>query len=252
MSLASTSLRVGIWNASASTGDARALDQPVGEGVHQHGAPHHEHERRVPRASEVEEAANLVGRGHPTHDEARPEEHAGEQAHGRERGGALDGIACVHGVAPVASPRIASTAIAPVVMNVSVAASDRPDMRLRPQTPCPLVQPLPRRVPTPTSKPATTAVASPGSLPPAATREEGADEEASRDQAGDEEGAPHELDAADGLHESVEDTADPGDPTIEHEDEGGADPDQRASDGSSHHPRDIHAGRDSRPRASAP
>jgi hypothetical protein len=44
-------------------------------------------------------------------------------------------------------------------MNVTVAASDRGDSRLRPQTPCPLVQPLPNRVPKPTSRPATTSAA---------------------------------------------------------------------------------------------
>src|SRR3546814_8757285 len=47
----------------------------------------------------------------------------------------------------------------PVAMNVRVATIERAERRLTPQTPCPLVQPLPRRVPTPTASPATTSVA---------------------------------------------------------------------------------------------
>jgi hypothetical protein len=37
----------------------------------------------------------------------------------------------------------------------AVAASERRESRARPQTPWPLVQPLPRRVPNPTGRPAT-------------------------------------------------------------------------------------------------
>lgn len=39
-------------------------------------------------------------------------------------------------------------------INVNVATKDRPENRDNPQTPCPLVQPLAKRVPTPASKPA--------------------------------------------------------------------------------------------------
>src|SRR3546814_18712137 len=47
----------------------------------------------------------------------------------------------------------------PVAMNFRVATIERAERRLTPQTPGPLVQPLPRRVPTPTASPATTGVA---------------------------------------------------------------------------------------------
>src|SRR3546814_7734363 len=52
-----------------------------------------------------------------------------------------------------------ATVAMPVAMNVRVATIERAERRLTPQTPCPLVQPLPRRVPTPTASPATTSVA---------------------------------------------------------------------------------------------
>ena len=41
----------------------------------------------------------------------------------------------------------------PSAINVTVATNDRGDRLPRPQTPCPLVQPPPMRVPQPTSKP---------------------------------------------------------------------------------------------------
>lgn len=47
-----------------------------------------------------------------------------------------------------------ATVTMPVAMNVSVATMERGDSRDRPQTPCPLVQPEPTRVPTPTARPA--------------------------------------------------------------------------------------------------
>ncbi len=52
-----------------------------------------------------------------------------------------------------------ATTIAAVSMKVPVATSERSEKRLRPQTPCPLVQPLPKRVPNPTSSPAAMAAA---------------------------------------------------------------------------------------------
>lgn len=42
----------------------------------------------------------------------------------------------------------------PVIKNVKVAANERLDNLPNPQTPCPLVQPLPFRTPNPTSNPA--------------------------------------------------------------------------------------------------
>src|SRR6185295_10956275 len=47
----------------------------------------------------------------------------------------------------IATPRIATT------MNTIVAAIERGERRAMPQIPCPDVQPLPRRVPKPTSRP---------------------------------------------------------------------------------------------------
>ena len=44
----------------------------------------------------------------------------------------------------------------PAAMKVSVAAIDRRDNLLTPQTPCPLVQPFDITVPNPTHKPAST------------------------------------------------------------------------------------------------
>lgn len=49
-------------------------------------------------------------------------------------------------------------------MKVATATMLRGDTRVRPQTPCPLVQPLPSRVPTPTSKPATATTGSDAGL----------------------------------------------------------------------------------------
>ena len=42
--------------------------------------------------------------------------------------------------------------ITPVAMNVAVATIERVEPRLIPHTPCPLVHPFPRAVPTPTEK----------------------------------------------------------------------------------------------------
>ena len=53
-------------------------------------------------------------------------------------------------------------------MKVAVAASERGETRARPQTPCPLVQPLPSRVPKPTSSPPAISVAALASIEGAA------------------------------------------------------------------------------------
>ena len=47
-----------------------------------------------------------------------------------------------------------NTVAKPAPMNASVATSERGESRERPQTPCPLVQPPPSRVPNPTRTPA--------------------------------------------------------------------------------------------------
>ena len=60
----------------------------------------------------------------------------------------------------------------PAAMNVSVATIERAEKRLMPHTPWPLVQPLPRRVPIPTSRPAiasTGALAKLAAIPPCAS-----------------------------------------------------------------------------------
>ena len=57
-----------------------------------------------------------------------------------------------------------STVAIPAAMNAAVATIDRCDRRLTPHTPCPLVHPLPIRVPKPTSKPATMRTGHPANL----------------------------------------------------------------------------------------
>ena len=52
--------------------------------------------------------------------------------------------------------RTTYTVTKPANIKQSVAIIDRVDKREMPQTPCPLVQPAPKRVPMPTSNPETT------------------------------------------------------------------------------------------------
>ena len=68
-------------------------------------------------------------------------------------------------------------------MKVAVATSERGENRARPQTPCPLVQPLARRVPKPTSNPPTIRVAALASITGAAGSEQEARDERRNDEA---------------------------------------------------------------------
>ena len=92
---------------------------------------HHEGERRVPPAREVEEADDLAGIGHPGQEQPQPEQQS--RAEGGER---------VH-PAPEATCRSRNTVAKPASMKAAVATIERGERRDRPQTPCPLVQPEP-------------------------------------------------------------------------------------------------------------
>src|SRR5690606_1684509 len=78
---------------------------------------------------------------------------AGEREPGSEDAAGTEGDEPgPHGSPP--SARTAATVAAPRPQKVAVAAIERPDKRLTPQIPWPLVQPFPTRVPSPTSTPA--------------------------------------------------------------------------------------------------
>ena len=67
-------------------------------------------------------------------------------------------------------------------MKVAVAANERGDRRARPQTPCPLVQPLARRVPKPTRRPPARSVAALASIAGGGRAKEPAGDEGRDDQ----------------------------------------------------------------------
>ena len=113
--------------------------------------------------------------------------------------------------------RVVKTVRMAVAMKVAVATSERGDPRPMPQTPWPLVQPTPRRVPNPTISPAMIssqigAVESHGWQSTA----EGAVDQRGDEQTGQEGQAPADL-AAGGLEEPAEDAADPGDAPVQHQ-----------------------------------
>ena len=93
-----------------------------------------------PGAEQIEKTPHPGRVGHPAKRETGSEQGARQ---GRDKD-ARD-----HDKAP-----IRKTVITPVAMKVSVATIERCEKRLIPHTPCPLVQPLPIRVPNPTSNPA--------------------------------------------------------------------------------------------------
>src|SRR4029077_18546791 len=93
---------------------------------------------------------------HPRDDEADAEQGAGDK---RADGAAVH--AALHGATPKPSRRCAiATVAAPAAMKVAVAIRDAIEKREMPQTPWPDVQPPPRRVPNPTSTPATSRIGS--------------------------------------------------------------------------------------------
>src|SRR6185369_11306192 len=102
---------------------------------HGDAADHDEGERRIPRAAgDVEKAEHLRRLRHAGDAEPDGEEEAADEA---DRG--------PHGVPP--TWRTMKTVSMPAPMKMQVAASERGDRRLTPHRPCPLVQPLARRVP---------------------------------------------------------------------------------------------------------
>jgi hypothetical protein len=109
---------------------------------------HHEDERWVPAPGDVEEGQYLGGVAHPGQDQARAEQQAGDE--GGNHG---------HGII-LKCDASRKRWRRPASMKHSVATSERGDSLAMPQTPWPLVQPEPKRVPRPTSRPAT--ASSPG------------------------------------------------------------------------------------------
>ena len=114
-------------------------------------------------------------------------------------------------------------------MKTSVATIDRFDERAMPHTPWPLVQPLPSRVPNPTSSPATISVGQPASISTAAPRRARTHRRARRARSGDEQHAPRGI-AAHRFDDAGEDAAHAGDPAVGHEQERRRETDKHAAD----------------------
>src|SRR5690606_27878954 len=126
-----------------------ACEEEGGNGDHQR-TEHHEGERGIPGAGNIEKTQHPSRIHHFGQRETEAEEHAAHQRHDTGKGIALLDWSC-H-----AAPhkcRSTKTVSAPVSMKVAVATMERGESRARPQTPWPLVQPLPRRAPKPTSRP---------------------------------------------------------------------------------------------------
>src|SRR5439155_23565925 len=98
----------------------------------------------VPVTEEVQEAEHLARVGHAREAQARRDHQPAQEGGGH---------ASSHRGPP--SIRANATTSAPVLMKVIVATMALFESRLTPQMPCPLVQPPPRRVPKPTTAPAT-------------------------------------------------------------------------------------------------
>ena len=111
---------------------AAARCQPPCDRHRQQRAGHDERQRRIPTPSKIEEGAHPCRVGH-----ARNGEPCAEQQAAGERENRADAHQ------PNPSRFITATVTKPAAMNVAVAANERGDRRDRPQTPCPLVQPLP-------------------------------------------------------------------------------------------------------------
>ena len=164
---------------------------------------HDEREAGVPVAEYVEEAEHLC-RVHHLRDEQSEAEHEARRRDWRRS------AAWLSLQRRDATRQPPSTAVA---MNTPVATSDRGERRATPQTPCPLVQPLPSRVPKPTSRPA------PTMRPPAAPRQPlrrrhgkaaAYGRQRREDQSGDE-GEPPALPVVRSGEPACEDAADAGD-----------------------------------------
>lgn len=100
-----------------------------------------------------------------------------------------------------------------VVMKRAVATSERDESRANPQTPCPLAQPPPRRVPMPTSSPPAMMITDGagmvifGNTPPQSVKQRAGD------QPNQERDPPRDI-TCPGRPQTTDDTADSGDATI--------------------------------------
>lgn len=130
-------------------GKKRRISPPnksVGHSVHSNCSCHNKSQRKIPRTEHVEKSDNFFRTGHSGNSETKRKNHSHEQS-------------CkiiFHGNIP--NLRKTNTDSIPAAMKVRVATNDLGDIRLMPQTPCPLVQPLPSKVPNPTKRPATITV----------------------------------------------------------------------------------------------
>ena len=128
------------------------------------------------RPEEVEEADHVARLGHSRDHQAGAEQAARSER--RDHAGA-------HGAPRATRMRLTTaTVAAPVAMNVAVATSDASDPREMPHRPCPDVQPPPRRVPNPTSRPAASNTGVAVALAAAGAREQRRDQPGG-DQAGE-------------------------------------------------------------------
>ena len=121
-----------------------------------------------------------------------------------------------------------------VAMNTAVATSERGEPRPMPQTPWPLVQPAPRRVPKPTIRPAMTrrgrgCIEFNGRQSTA----EGDIDQGRDEHSGQKRQAPADL-AALRRDQATEDAADARDPPVQHQKQGGGGADQKAADEGGH------------------
>src|SRR5688572_7791194 len=130
---------------SAAAGGGRPLeDAPKRDGGDRDRAAHDEQQRGIERAEDVEESEHDESIGHAGNREAGAEQRTRRECRRKCE---------LHGEKP-GTWRITKTVAMPAAMNVTTAASERFEKRPSPQTPCPLVQPLPSRVPKPTRNPA--------------------------------------------------------------------------------------------------
>src|SRR5260221_4203085 len=116
-------------------------------------------------SGDVEKADDLFRVRHARDSEPHGEHDAGDEGTGE--------LSHFHGLG--SRCRMKKTASPPVAMNVATATKDRVEKRLRPHTPCPLVQPPLNVLPKPTSSPAT-AMKPVGATPARATMDPGTSE----------------------------------------------------------------------------
>ena len=128
---ASSGRSSGIRSAGATSGGPAGECQPVDRAERRGRASHHDEQRGIPRAGDVEEGEHDAWIGHPRDRQARAEEEPGGEADDDR----------LHDSHP--PRRTTNTTIIATAMNVAQPTIDRRDRRPTPQTPCPLVQPPP-------------------------------------------------------------------------------------------------------------